>query len=143
MSEENNFDKGIPFVLDKIANLVKGSSGKLYIKLKDKTVVELNFEGDILSVDIVEPTILGIAEQLDCNVGLFEKLRTLRIVGEILNKKGLSISILRKGKKTLRLGREATPTISSFITQSDAIQIDSMTQLARLSSDIKKNRGMD
>jgi hypothetical protein len=143
MSEENNFDKGTPFVLDKIANLVKGSSGKLYIKLKDKTVVELNFEGDILSVDIVEPTILGIAEQLDCNVGLFEKLRTLRIVGEILNKKGLSISILRKGKKTLRLGREATPTISSFITQSDAIQIDSMTQLARLSSDIKKNRGMD
>lgn len=143
MSEENNFDKGTAFVLDKIANLVKGSSGKLYIKLKDKTVVELNFEGDILSVDIVEPTILGIAEQLDCNVGLFEKLRTLRIVGEILNKKGLSISILRKGKKTLRLGREATPTISSFITQSDAIQIDSMTQLARLSSDIKKNRGMD
>jgi hypothetical protein len=143
MSEENNFDKGTPFVLDKIANLVKGSSGKLYIKLKDKTVVELNFEGDILSVDIVEPTILGIAEQLDCNVGLFEKLRTLRIVGEILNKKGLSISILRKGKKTLRLGREATPTISSFITQSDAIQIDSMIQLARLSSDIKKNRGMD
>jgi hypothetical protein len=97
MSEENNFDKGTPFVLDKIANLVKGSSGKLYIKLKDKTVVELNFEGDILSVDIVEPTILGIAEQLDCNVGLFEQLRTLRIVGEILNKKGLSISILRKG----------------------------------------------
>jgi hypothetical protein len=143
MSEENNFDKGTAFVLDKIANLVKGSSGKLYIKLKDKTVVELNFEGDILSVDIVEPTILGIAEQLDCNVGLFEKLRTLRIVGEILNKKGLSISILRKGKKTLRLGREATPTISSFITQSDAIQIDSMIQLARLSSDIKKNRGMD
>jgi hypothetical protein len=94
-------------------------------------------------VDIVEPTILGIAEQLDCNVGLFEQLRTLRIVGEILNKKGLSISILRKGKKTLRLGREATPTISSFITQSDAIQIDSMIQLARLSSDIKKNRGMD
>lgn len=140
MSKENKFDKGTTFVLDKIANLVKGSSGKLCIKLKDKTLVELNFEGDTLSVDIVEPKILGIAEQVDSNVGLFEKLRTVRMVGEILNSKGLSISILRKGKKALSIGREATPTISSFITQSDDIQIDSITQVAKLSRDIKKTK---
>ena len=138
MSEENNFDKGTTFVLDKIANIVKGSSGKLCIKLKDKTAVELRFEGDTLSVDIVEPKILGIAEQADSNVGLFEKLRTARKVGEILNNKGLSISILRKGKKALSIGRDATPTISSFVTQSDDIQIDSITQVAKLSRDIKK-----
>ncbi len=138
MSEENNFDKGTTFVLDKIANIVKGSSGKLCIKLKDKTAVELRFEVDTLSVDIVEPKILGIAEQADSNVGLFEKLRTASKVGEILNNKGLSISILRKGKKALSIGRNATPTISSFVTQSDDIQIDSITQVAKLSSDIKK-----
>lgn len=138
MSEENNFDKGTTFVLDKIANIVKGSSGKLCIKLKDKTAVELRFEVDTLSVDIVEPKILGIAEQADSNVGLFEKLRTASKVGEILNNKGLSISILRKGKKALSIGRNATPTISSFVTQSDDIQIDSITQVAKLSRDIKK-----
>ncbi len=138
MSEENNFDKGTTFVLDNIANIVKGSSGKLCIKLKDKTAVELRFEVDTLSVDIVEPKILGIAEQADSNVGLFEKLRTASKVGEILNNKGLSISILRKGKKALSIGRNATPTISSFVTQSDDIQIDSITQVAKLSRDIKK-----
>ncbi len=138
MSKENNFDKGTTFVLDNIANIVKGSSGKLCIKLKDKTAVELRFEVDTLSVDIVEPKILGIAEQADSNVGLFEKLRTASKVGEILNNKGLSISILRKGKKALSIGRNATPTISSFVTQSDDIQIDSITQVAKLSRDIKK-----
>ncbi len=138
MSEENNFDKGTTFVLDNIANIVKGSSGKLCIKLKDKTAVELRFEVDTLSVDIVEPKILGIAEQAGSNVGLFEKLRTASKVGEILNNKGLSISILRKGKKALSIGRNATPTISSFVTQSDDIQIDSITQVAKLSRDIKK-----
>lgn len=138
MSKENNFDKGTTFVLDNIANIVKGSSGKLCIKLKDKTAVELRFEVDTLSVDIVEPKILGIAEQADSNVGLFEKLRTASKVGEILNNKGLSISILRKGKKALSIGRNATPTISSIVTQSDDIQIDSITQVAKLSRDIKK-----
>ena len=138
MSKENNFDKGTTFVLDNIANIVKGSSVKHCIKLKDKTAVELRFEVDTLSVDIVEPKILGIAEQADSNVGLFEKLRTASKVGEILNNKGLSISILRKGKKALSIGRNATPTISSFVTQSDDIQIDSITQVAKLSRDIKK-----
>ena len=98
----------------------------------------MRFEVDTLSVDIVEPKILGIAEQAGSNVGLFEKLRTASKVGEILNNKGLSISILRKGKKALSIGRNATPTISSFVTQSDDIQIDSITQVAKLSRDIKK-----
>lgn len=141
MSAENNFDKGSTFLLDKISSIVKGSSGKISIKLKDKTAVKLHFEMDTLSVDIVEPKILGIAEQVDSNTGLFEKLRTARKVGEILNNKGLSISILRKGKKALSIGREATPTISSFITQSDDIQIDSITQVAKLNRDIKKTNG--
>ena len=141
MSQENKFDEGTTFVLEKIANIVKGSSGKLCIKLKDTTAVELHFEGDTLSVDIIEPKILGIADQVDSNAGLFEKLRTARKVGEILNDKGLSISILRKGKKALSIGREATPTISSFITQSDDIQIDSITQVAKLNRDIKKTNG--
>jgi hypothetical protein len=140
LSEEHSLDRSI-FVLDKIANIVKGSSGKLSIKLKDKTAVELHFEGDTLSVDILEPKILGIAEPVDSNAGLFEKIRTARKVGEILNNKGLSISILRKGKKALSIGREATPTISSFITHSDDIQIDSITQVAKLNTDIKKQIG--
>jgi hypothetical protein len=125
-------------VVEKIANVVKASSGKLSIKLKDKTAIEFNFGGDTVTVDIVEPKILGMADQLERHGGLLEKIRTARRVSEILNDEGLSISILRKGKKALSIGRNATPSISSLITRSDDIQIDSITQVAKLGSDIKK-----
>lgn len=125
-------------MLDKIANFVKWSSGRISIKVKEKTAVEFDFQGDILSVDIIEPTLIGITKQANNEMGLFEKLKTARKVGEILNNKGLSISILRKGKKALSIGREATPTISSFITGSDDIQIDSIRQVAKLNRDITK-----
>jgi hypothetical protein len=138
LREKNNFEEDISPVLDKIANFVKWSSGRISIKVKEKTAVEFDFQGDILSVDIIDPTLIGITKQANNEMGLFEKVKTARKVGEILNNKGLSISILRKGKKALSIGREATPTISSFITGSDDIQIDSIRQVAKLNRDITK-----
>jgi hypothetical protein len=56
----------------------------------------------------------------------------------LLDNKGLSISILRKGKKALSIGREASPKISSLLTGSDDLQIDSIRQVAKLDIDTKK-----
>lgn len=125
-------------ILDEIVNIVKGSNGKISIKVKQKPAVAFDFGGDTLSVDIIDPTLIGITEQANNELGLFVKLNTAKKVGEILNNKGLSISILRKGKKALSIGREATPTISSFITGSDDIQVDSVRQVAKLNRDITK-----
>lgn len=138
MSSDSNFDKSASLVIDRIANIVKGSHGKISIKLRDKTAVELDFDEDNLAVNIVEPKILGIAEDVSGNAGLIEKLKTAKTVGEVLNNKGLSVSILRKGKKALSIGRGATPTVSSLVTGSDDIQIDSIIQVAKLDRDIKK-----
>jgi len=57
-----------------------------------------------------------------------------------LNSKGLTLSILRKGKKAVSLGREATPTISSFVTGSDDIQVDSVKEVTKLGKDIRNSR---
>ena len=138
MSSDSNFDNGASIVLDRIANIVKGSRGKISIIIRNKPAIELDFDEDNLAVNIVEPKILGIAEGVSGNVGLVEKLKTARTVGEVLNNKGLSVSILRKGKKALSIGREATPTVSSLVTGSDDIQIDSIIQVAKLDRDIKK-----
>jgi hypothetical protein len=125
-------------IFDEIVNIVKGSSGKISIKVKQKPAVSFDFEGDKLSVDILDPTIFNITEQDNNDISIFEKLKTARKVGEILSNNGLTISILRKGKKALSIGREATPSISSFITGSDDIQIDSVRQVANLDRDLKK-----
>jgi len=58
----------------------------------------------------------------------------------MLNSKGLTLSILRKGKKAVSLGRDAAPTISSFVTGSDDIQVDSVREVTKLGKDIKKSR---
>jgi hypothetical protein len=138
MLTENNFEKDVSRMFEEIVNIVKGSTGKISIKVKQKPAVAFDFKGDKISVDIIDPTIFKRTEQENNDIGIFEKLKTARKVGEILSNNGLTISVLRKGKKALSIGREATPTISSFITGSDDIQIESVRQVAKLDRDLKK-----
>ena len=139
MTEENIFVKNdTSAILDGLATIVKRSTGKISIKVNDRTTLALDFKESTLLLNIKDPTILGIVEQESNESGLFEKLKAAKKVGTLLDNKGLSISILRKGKKALSIGREATPIISSLLTGSDDIQIDSIRQVAKLDKDIKK-----
>ena len=138
MTEENIFVKNdTSAILDGLATIVKRSTGKISIKVNDRTGLALDFKGSMLLLNIIDPTILGIVEQESNELGLFEKLKAAKKVGTLLDNKGLSISILRKGKKALSVGREATPIIRSLLTGSDDIQIDSIRQVAKLDKDIK------
>ena len=139
MTEENIFVKNdTSAILDGLATIVKRSTGKISIKVNDRTALAVDFKGSTLLLNIIDPTILGIVEQESNELGLFEKLKAAKKVGTLLDNKGLSISILRKGKKALSIGREATPIIISLLTGSNDIQIDSITQVAKLDIDIKK-----
>jgi hypothetical protein len=139
LTEESNFvkDDGT-LALNNLVNIVKRSTGKINIQLKGKTALALKFEKNKLSLDIIEPTIFGRTEQDNNDLGLFEKIKAAKKVGRILNNNGLSVTILRKGKRAVSIGREATPTISSLLTGSDDIQIDSIKQVTKLGRDIKK-----
>ena len=139
MTEESNFvkDDG-SLALNNPVNIVKRSTGKINIQLKGKTALALKFEKNKLSLDFIEPTIFGRTEQDNNDLGLFEKIKAAKKVGRILNNNGLSVTILRKGKRAVSIGREATPTISSLLTGSDDIQIDSIKQVTKLGRDIKK-----
>jgi len=139
LTEENIFVKNdASAILDGLATIVKRSTGKISIKVNDRTALALDSKGSTLLLNIIDPTILGIVEQESNELGLFEKLKAAKKVGTLLDNKGLSISILRKGKKALSIGREATPIIISLLTGSNDIQIDSITQVAKLDIDIKK-----
>ena len=139
MTEENIIVKNdTSAILDGLATIVKRSTGKISIKVNDRTALAVDFKGSTLLLNIIDPTILGIVEQESNELGLFGKLKAAKKVGTLLDNKGLSISILRKGKKALSIGREATPIIISLLTGSNDIQIDSITQVAKLDIDIKK-----
>jgi hypothetical protein len=81
--------------LDGLAIIAKRSTGKNSIKVNYKIALALDFKGSTLLFDIIDPTILGIVGQ-ECNErGLFEKLKTAKKVDELLDNKGLIISIVR------------------------------------------------
>lgn len=50
---------------------------------------------------------------------------------------GMTISFLRKGKEAITLGKDAKPTLLKVITRSDDVQINSVTQTAKLKRDFK------
>jgi len=140
MSDTNDMTEGLEKdTISNLAGILKKSSGRLNILIKDNPALSISL-GSNIQLNIHDAAIFDGVGSDKSDVSLFDKLKTAQKLGEILNSNGLSISVLRKGKKAFTIGREATPTISSILTGSDDIHIDSLTQAAKLGKDIiKKN----
>jgi len=140
MSDTNDMTEGLQKdTISNLAGILKKSSGRLNILIKDNPALSISL-GSNIQLNIHDAAIFDGVGSDKSDVSLFDKLKTAQKLGEILNSNGLSISVLRKGKKAFTIGREATPTISSILTGSDDIHIDSITQAAKLGKDIiKKN----
>ena len=122
-----------------LAEILKSVKGKITIDVQDKQVLSVYLEGNRVVLDVSDASIFGTAES-DSSIGLFDGLKTAKKIGETLNSKGITISILRKGKKALSLGRDAKPTLSTLVTRTDDIQVDSVRQVTKLGKDVKKGR---
>jgi hypothetical protein len=125
--------------INKLVGILKKSNGQLNILIKDNPALSITL-GSNIELNIHDTAIFAGIGNDKSDVSLFDRLKTAQKLGEILNSNGLSISVLRKGKKAFTIGRDATPTISSIITGSDDIQIDSITQAAKLGKDITKKK---
>lgn len=142
MTEENIFVKNdTSAILDGLAPIVKRSTGKISIKVNHKNALALVFKGVRYYLITEIPLFSVLWNKRVTSLDYLKSLKPQKKVGTLLNNKGLSISILRKGKKALSIGREATPKISSLLTVSDDIQIDSIRQVAKLDRGIKKANG--
>jgi hypothetical protein len=49
---------------------------------------------------------------------------------------GVTLSISRKGKEAITIGKEAKPTLSRLLTRSDDVQIKSTVEAAKLTDDV-------
>ena len=126
-------------VINGLANILKTVQGKVSIEIQDKEVLSVSLDGNTVHLDVSDASIFGTPES-DSNLGLFEGLKTAKRLGETLDSKGITLSILRKGKKALSLGRDARPTLSTLVTGTDDIQVDSVRQVTKLGKDIKKSQ---
>jgi hypothetical protein len=126
-------------VINTLTEILKRVQGKISIDIQDERVLSISLDGNRVLLDVSDASIFGTAES-DSNLGLFEGLKTAKKLGETLDSKGITLSILRKGKKALSLGRDAKPTLSTLVTGTDDIQVDSVRQVTKLGKDIKKRR---
>jgi hypothetical protein len=126
-------------VINSLTEILKRVQGKISIDIQDERVLSISLDGNRILLDVSDAYIFGTAES-DSNLGLFEGLKTAKKLGETLDSKGITLSILRKGKKALSLGRDAKPTLSTLVTGTDDIQVDSVRQVTKLGKDIKKRR---
>ena len=122
-----------------LADILKSVQGKITIDVQDKHVLSVSLEGNRVVLDMSDASIFGTTES-DSSIGLFDGLKTAKKLGETLNSKGITLSILRKGKKALSLGRDAKPTLSTLVTRTDDIQVDSVRQVTKLGKDVKEGR---
>ena len=122
-----------------LADILKSVQGKITIDVQDKQVLSVSLEGNRVVLDVSDASIFDTAES-DSSIGLFDGLKTAKKLGETLNSKGITLSILRKGKKALSLGRDAKPTLSTLVTRTDDIQVDSVRQVTKLGKDVKEGR---
>jgi len=114
--------------IGRLAECLNYPSGKINVKTSDKPTFTLAFGQRKVSLDIYNVSFFGMSEDNDEDFGIFDKIKTAKEIAQILDDHDLTITILRKGKKVVTLGKEAKPTISRLVTQSDDIQIESITQ---------------
>jgi hypothetical protein len=114
--------------------LRSAKEGMLAISFENQPAVKIAINNGTLAVDLLEPTIFRIPED---ETGLFDKLKTASEFARKLSDNGVTVSFLRKGKETVRLGKDAKPTLSKMITRSDDIQINSTREYTKLKGDLK------
>ena len=146
MSDKNNGSPDLEtMTISKLAEILKESGGNLNISLNKSPALSIFLGSNKIQLDVHDPSIfenirLEKGGRGSGFSGLFEKLKTAQKFAEILNNTGLSLIVSRKGKEAFTIGRAATPTVSSILTGSDDIHIDSIAQTAKLGKDLSDSR---
>ena len=136
----NNSNSGaITGTANHLIKILKGIRGKVGITYRNGPILSISLEGNKIFLDVSDASVFGISDNNN-NLGFFDSLKATKTLAEILDAEGVTLSILRKGKEALTIGRDAAPTVSTILTRSDDIQVDSVREVTRLGKDLKKHK---
>ena len=110
------------------------TNGTIKIDAENQPAAEIDISKAKITINLLQPEFFRAP---DDETGLFDKLHTSKEFGHKLTNNGLTLSVLRKGKEAITLGKKAKPKLSKLITRSNDIQIDSIKEAAELKRDFK------
>ena len=122
-----------------LIEILKGIRGKVGITYREGPILSISFEGNKILLDVSDASVFGMSDN-DNSLGFFDGLKAAKTLAEMLDAEGLTLSILRKGKEALTIGKDAAPKVSTILTRSDDIQVDSVREVAKLGRDLKKHK---
>jgi hypothetical protein len=121
---------------------MKMPRGRINVQIDGKPTLGSDFKGNEINVDIQDSYLFKIVEESENQheMGFFNKIKAAKNVAQIFDNHDLTVTILRKGKKAVTIGKEASPTLSRLITGSDDIQIESLSQATKLGKDCEESK---
>ena len=122
-----------------LIEILKGIRGKVGITYREGPILSISLEGNKIFLDVSDASVFGMSDNNN-NLGFFDSLKATKTLAEMLDAEGLTLSILRKGKEALTIGKDAAPKVSTILTRSDDIQVDSVREVAKLGRDLKKHK---
>jgi hypothetical protein len=138
------------------------TSGSLKVHTSDKPALELEViknkgKNKKININFQEPEFFNIdinpEDKVGENTGFFDKLKNALDLAKMvpdkdevlsfskkfaryLSDNDVTLSISRKGKEALTIGKEAKPTLSRLLTRSGDVQIKSTKETVKLTDDV-------
>ncbi|MFN2434988.1 MAG: hypothetical protein ABR515_06405, partial [Nitrososphaeraceae archaeon] len=75
--------------IEKLADILKKTRGKISVRVKDSPAISISLDSNNIQLDIHDAYIFDDLAIEKTDGGLFDKLKTTRKFGEILNSNGL------------------------------------------------------
>ena len=118
--------------MNNLAEIMKNAKGKINLNIDNKPTLSLSFGQNRVFLDIKDVSFFGMPEENDDDFGIFDEVNAAIKIAQVLDDHDMTVTILRKGKKAITLGKEAKPTISRLVTRSDDIQIESLSHAVKI-----------
>ena len=146
---DNNDDTIIDFLVKSLKSV---ENGIIKIDMRNEPAMQINATTNRIDIDILHPELFKIFEAEDKDKeghdkrGRIDKLKdrldTAKEFAQKLTDNDMTIAFSRKGKEAIILGKEAKPTVSKMVSRSDDVEIKSVRELSRFSSDFKEDWDM-
>lgn len=147
-------------------SLTSVTAGSVELRMADKPALKIEVEDDEdknkkIYIDLLEPELFsfeaGREDEDEEKTSFFDKLKNALDFAKMITDKddmilsfskkfaqkltdnGITVSISRKGKEAITIGKEAKPTLSRLLSRSDDVQIKSTREVAKVTDDVVTN----
>lgn len=109
------------------------TSGEVSLFADEKEALNLKFENKKINLDVINKKFVKeVIGSMGGTLSFTDTLDQIRIIAIELRDEGLTMTLSYKGKLVVTMGSEAKPKLSSFLTGSNAIEINNLRTLIEL-----------